>query len=107
MDGTSPVDFFGVSNGSYYIVVEHRNHLSVISSSAVTLPTTSVCDFTASGTAYGTNAEAVLSGGKLGMYAGDANGDGQITGSDFNIFNPKFTSAASGYETSDWNLDGQ
>ena len=29
----------------------------------------------------------------MGMYAGDVNGDGQITGSDFNIFNPKFASA--------------
>ena len=29
-----------------------------------------------------------------------------VTSTDFNMFNPKFTSAASGYEYSDWNLDG-
>ena len=50
---------------------------------------------------------ASLGGNKYGMYTGDGNGDGQITGTDFNIFNPKFVSAASGYESSDWNLDGQ
>ena len=41
------------------------------------------------------------------MVAGDGNGDGQITGTDFNIFNPKFVSAASGYQDADYNLDGQ
>jgi hypothetical protein len=41
------------------------------------------------------------------MYAGDANADGQITSTDFNVFNPKFTSGAAGYQVSDWNLDAQ
>jgi hypothetical protein len=41
-----------------------------------------------------------------GMYTGDGNQDGLVTSTDFNVFNPKFTSAASGYEYSDWNLDG-
>ena len=40
---------------------------------------------------------ADLGDGNFGMIAGDGNGDGQITGTDFNIFNPKFVSAASGY----------
>ena len=78
-----------------------------MSQDAVSLPNSTVYDFTASGMAYGSNAMAILSGGKMGTYAGDANGDGQITCSDFNIFNPKFASAATGYEVSDWNLDGQ
>ena len=104
MDGTSPVDFFGVSNGSYYIVVEHRNHLSVISASAVTLPTTSICDFTASGTAYGTNAEAILSGGKYGMYAGDCNSSGIVTASDITPIASNLNGV--GYSNNDVNLSG-
>jgi hypothetical protein len=49
---------------------------------------------------------ADLGSNVFGMYSGDANNDGFVTSTDFNIFNPKFTSAASGYEYSDFNLDG-
>jgi hypothetical protein len=64
-------------------------------------------DFTtAQSQAYGSLAMKVLSGGMYGMYTGDGNQDGLVTSTDFNVFNPKFTSAASGYEYSDWNLDG-
>ncbi|MCB9206477.1 MAG: hypothetical protein H6611_04010 [Ignavibacteriales bacterium] len=35
LDGTSPLAFV-VENGDYYVVVEHRNHLSVMSSSKIT-----------------------------------------------------------------------
>ena len=31
LDGTSPVEFDGISSGNYYIVVKHRNHLAVMS----------------------------------------------------------------------------
>ena len=107
-NGTSAVKFDGISGGDYYIVIENRNHLSVMSANKVTLPNATVYDFTtAQDTAYGSNPMADLGGGKFGMYGGDANGDGQITGSDFNIFNPKFINAATGYEVSDWNMDGQ
>jgi len=41
------------------------------------------------------------------MFTGDANGDGQVTGSDFNIFDTAFRNAQTGYRISDWNLDGQ
>ncbi len=36
-DGASNVSFTGVTPGSYYIVVNHRNHLSVMSASTVAL----------------------------------------------------------------------
>ncbi len=38
LDGVSKVSFSGVPNGNYYIVVYHRNHLPVMSASAVQLP---------------------------------------------------------------------
>jgi hypothetical protein len=37
VDGTINVKFSGISSGDYYIAVYHRNHLPVISSSAVSL----------------------------------------------------------------------
>ena len=30
-DGTSPVQFTGLSAGNYYIVIRHRNHLAIMS----------------------------------------------------------------------------
>jgi hypothetical protein len=111
-DGTSPVSFTGASPASYYVVVRHRNHLAIMSASAVALSgSTSLYDFTtAQSQAYGASPMKGLGAGNtapFALYAGDANGDGQITSTDFNVFNPKFTSGATGYQASDWNMDDQ
>jgi hypothetical protein len=109
IDGSGPVKFKNVSGGNYYVVVRHRNHLAIMTASAIPLSSTSsvLYDFTTSQLqAYGTNPMKDLGGGLYGMCTGDGNQDGLVTSTDFNIFNPKFTSAASGYEYSDWNLDG-
>lgn len=45
-DGVTPLTFTAAS-GSYYVVVKHRNHLGVMSGSAIALtPTTTTVDFT-------------------------------------------------------------
>ena len=38
IDGSNRVNFIGLSSGSYYIVVIHRNHLAVMSHDPVSLP---------------------------------------------------------------------
>jgi hypothetical protein len=99
--------------GNFYVIVHHRNHLAVMSSAPVALTTSSatVYDFsTAQAKAYGTNPMKALGAGSTapyGLCTGDADGDGQVISTDFNIFNPKFVSAATGYQAPDWNLDGQ
>lgn len=35
LDGTSPVSFPGVNNGRYYVVIRHRNHLSIRSATPI------------------------------------------------------------------------
>ena len=46
-DGTSPVQFTGLSAGNYYIVIRHRNHLAIMSASAIPLSSSSALyDFT-------------------------------------------------------------
>lgn len=112
LDSVSALAFPGIETGSYYIVLRHRDHLAIMSAGAVTLSTTaSLYDFTtAASTAYGVDAmKGMGTGGTapFALYGGEANGDGQVTSSDFNVFLPKFTSGATGYELSDWNLDGQ
>ncbi len=108
LDGTSAVLFPSLAAGDYYVVVHHRNHLAVMSASALSLSANSpLYDFTVSqAQARGANAMKAL-GTHFGLFSGDANGDGQVTSLDFDQFNPKFRSAATGYEASDFNLDGQ
>ena len=48
-DGTSPVQFTGLSDGDYYVVIRHRNHLAIMSASAIPLSSSSALyDFTTS-----------------------------------------------------------
>jgi len=102
---------FNIIAGSYYIVVRHRNHLAIMSASRVSLSSASALySFTTSqGQAYGANPMTDLGtgSGPFGMIAGDANGDGQVTGTDFNLFDTDFRGALTGYRLTDWNLDGQ
>lgn len=105
MDGASPVAFPGISIGSYYIVVKHRNHLAIMSAGPVALNDSSTLyDFTTStSTYYGADAKN-LGGGRFGMYGGDYSQDGFIDSDDF--AGPDNDLFKSGYRASDLNLDG-
>jgi phage baseplate assembly protein gpV len=83
MDGVTPLTF-DVPNGNYYVVVHHRNHLSIMSASALSLGKTSpLYDFTAAlSRAYGNNPMKQLETGVYGMIAGDGNADGRVDISD-------------------------
>ena len=94
IDGTSPVLFTGLSAGNYYIVIRHRNHLAIMSSSAIALSSSSLLyDFTTSQSqAYtsGTDPMVALSGGGFGMIAADANNSAIITAADVTPIISKF-----------------
>ncbi|MGE5313442.1 MAG: dockerin type I domain-containing protein, partial [Acidobacteriota bacterium] len=110
VDGSSQLPFPGIVPGSYYIAICHRNHLMVMTSQAVPLSLSSLLyDFTTGmEKAYGTYPMTPLSGSLLyGMHGGDANRDGQVTGSDYNLFSPRFSSISSGYDDADLNMDGR
>jgi pimeloyl-ACP methyl ester carboxylesterase len=80
MDGVSPVYFNYILPGEYFVAIKHRNHLGVMTASAISLntTTTTVIDFTSPATAtYGTNAQKNING-VMAMWAGDVNGDGVI-----------------------------
>ncbi len=108
IDGTSLLTV-PVNAGSYYIVVRHRNHLAIMSASAVPLTGTSALyNFTtAQAQAYGSSAMAALAGGVFGLFSGDSNRDGQITALDFNTWNSNTKAGQTGYVADDMNLDAQ
>ena len=108
IDGSGPVKFKGHSDGNYYVVVRHRNHLAIMSSSAIPLSRNSVLyDFTTSQSqAYttGTDPMVALSGGGYGMIAGDANNSAIITAADVT---PIITNLnLSVYSSADVNMSG-
>ncbi|MGE5399961.1 MAG: beta strand repeat-containing protein [Ignavibacteriales bacterium] len=110
VDGISPLNFAGlVSPGDYFIVIRHRNHLSLMSAAAITVgASTANYDFTLSqAQAFGVSPMAALDG-YFGMIAGDANQDGTIDATDLNNFWIPQNGTPYDYsgKTSDFNIDG-
>ncbi len=75
-DGMSPLQFTA-QNNNYFIEVNHRNHLGVMSASPIYLSKTiTTVDFTDSSfSTFGTNAQAILSSGDRALWAGNVNDD--------------------------------
>jgi hypothetical protein len=107
LDGVSPVAFVNLAAGNYYVVVRHRNHLAIMSASAVALSaSSSLYNFmTSQSQAYGTNPMKQLGTGIFGMIGGDGNGDGGVDAIDRNaVWRPG--NGTAGYLQADFNLDG-
>jgi hypothetical protein len=107
LNGNDYLSFANLNTGNYYIVVEHRNHLSVMSSAPVTLPSQNSIfyDFTNSpNKAYGTNSMADLGNGVYGMYGGDADANGSINDDDINYIGTFLFQ--NGYNNADTDMNG-
>jgi hypothetical protein len=117
-DGSSAPQFTGQSSGNYYVVIKHRNHLAIMTATAISLSSnSSQYDFTTGQSqAYGTNPMKQV-GSVYAMYAGDANGNGQIkyngSGNDRAIIlgqvnaNSLSVAVTNRYHGADFNLNGQ
>ncbi|MCX6156667.1 MAG: right-handed parallel beta-helix repeat-containing protein [Ignavibacteriae bacterium] len=102
--GTALVNFTKAPNGSYYVVVNHRNHLetwSALGQSFVTNVAVNYDFTTAANKAYGDNMKQV--GSVWVLYGGDANRDGSIDASDIGVFIVEFGNL--GYLSCDFNGD--
>ncbi len=110
VEGNDGLTFSNITiNQNLYVVIQHRNHLQVMSSTGLT-ETGGIYsyDFTTSSTqAYGgTDAHMQIGPGIWGMMGGDGNGDGDITETDESpIWESE--SGTKGYLDSDYNLDSQ
>jgi hypothetical protein len=105
-DATSAASL-DVVPGSYWLVVGHRNHLAVMSSAPLDCSSGSCSyDFRSSqGLAYGDDAMAEMTLGAVGLYAGDADGSGDIFNTDLVSYWLVQTGTA-GYLSADFDLSG-
>ncbi|HRH70517.1 MAG TPA: hypothetical protein PLB89_13495 [Flavobacteriales bacterium] len=80
LTGAAPINV-PLAQGSYHVALRHRNHLGIMTSSAVALlgdPSASTIDFRSASTAtYGTSARVAV-GSVQCLWPGDASGEGSI-----------------------------
>ncbi|VAV83344.1 Internalin-like protein (LPXTG motif) Lmo0331 homolog, partial [hydrothermal vent metagenome] len=107
VDGVSPLPF-NMASGNYFVAVSHRNHIGVISASAIGLSaSTTLVDFSASSAAAqgGTNALLNLGNGIYAIYTGDFDGNAQIQNTDATAVIALL--GGSGYTAADMDVNGQ
>jgi hypothetical protein len=106
LDGISNVPFPSLSEGFYYLIVKHRNHLGVMSKTPAYYNNNHFeYDFRLLGSAYGFSPMADLSNGMCGLRSGDGNSSGSVTASDNNlVWRPQ--NGTLGYLQGDFNLTG-
>lgn len=86
--GNPYITFQNLPKNSYYVIIEHRNHLAIITSEAVSLsaivPSSSaIFDMSLPSNVYGNNAlKLITKTGQYTMFSGDINGDGLISKAD-------------------------
>ncbi len=74
-------------NMNYYISIKHRNHMALLSGSAISLPNASSHNFMSLSGIFGSSSQLVdLGSGYYGMTPGDFDSDGTITVNDFNEY---------------------
>ena len=101
------ISFNNITNGDYYVVVLHRNHLAVMSANPVPLTNGNISyDFTTGeDKAFGSNAMAEFGNGVFGLYGGDSDSNGIIDDADVNIVGNNLFNI--NYLLSDLDLNGK
>ena len=108
LDGTSDLKFAGFADDNYYVVVRHRNHLGVLSNTALALSNTATSlDFktTDANVTGGGLSLTDLGGGFYGFVSGDFDVNGQVQNTDNTSLVP--TIGLSGYLQGDLDLNNQ
>jgi hypothetical protein len=104
---------FDIANGSYYVVIEHRNHVGVMSPNKVPITNGVLThDFTVNDSYVIINPPSFgqkQKGSKWVMYAGDGKKDTQNTNFDVNFQDSQYWKLQSGifdqYRNGDFNMD--
>ncbi|MFN0158707.1 MAG: invasin domain 3-containing protein [Bacteroidota bacterium] len=107
--GSGPVRFENIMAGNYFVVLRHRNHLSVMTATPIALHgSSSLYDFsTGQSQTFGTAAMRELETGVFGMRSGDGNANGSINATDREtVWRTQNGTTWSYVKSGDFNLDG-
>ena len=106
-NGTAQTDVLGSYGGSYYVAIQHRNHLETWTATPVSFAGSTITyNFSdAANKAYG-NRLKDLGEGVFGLYAGDVDANGLINLADVDSAADSATAFATGYIPTDVNGDG-
>jgi hypothetical protein len=110
---TFPHGCISIPNGSYFVLIEHRNHMGALSYRKVSIENRIMkFDFTTNDSYVRINPPSFgqkLKGGKWTMHAGDGKKDTFTTNFDINFFDSQLWKGQSGifdqYKFGDFNLD--
>ena len=107
LDGISPLPMDAV-DGNYFVTVNHRNHLGIMSATSITLTSTpATVDLSSSiATVFG-GANAVVDMGSsiFAMFGGDSNGNENVQNTDISPI--ILENGTSSYSNSDLDMNGQ
>lgn len=105
-DGINDLSFTIPTDGEYYFLIRHRNHLDIMTATPIKAAPSMYYDFTLDASqAYGPQQQAILIDGTPAMFAADCNADLSIQTTDYDIWriNPAILNV---YNPADVNLDG-
>jgi hypothetical protein len=104
-DAVNPIGFQGITGTSFYVVVRHRNHLPLMSATAVDFSAgTGVIDFTQPGAAFGTDPAVEVQPGLFALASGDLDVDGDVDAADETAW--RGANGTAGYLQADPGFDG-
>jgi len=107
LDGSSAVIVPTAFTDNVYVVVYHRNHIRVMSASALTMTGgIYTYDFTDAAAKAFDSQQKDLGGGFFGMYAADGYNDGEVFSDDLDVLLNEYPTFG-GYNAADFNLDGE
>lgn len=99
------ISFSNTTEGAYYLVIRHRNHMAVASASPLWLNAQlQTYDFSGAASAAFGALQIGVSGSKYALLSGDINGDGVISRNDGNRYFQQ-NNLTGGYFASDCNID--
>lgn len=107
VDGVSAIEFDGLASGNYFVSVNHRNHLGIMSAVSIALSrtTTSLDLITDSNDVLGGTNAVIPVGGRNTMIGGDYDENGQVQTADVNAV--ILLLGGAGYDNGDYDMNGQ
>lgn len=106
VSGIAILSIPAVFNGTYYLTVRNRNHISTVSALPVSFASATITySFDGPAKAFGNNLVA-MSGGDFGIYSGDVNQDGIVDSGDMIPVDNLASTFSMGYISEDANGDG-